>query len=219
MALLRPFIIKSGHNLSFPLVKMNVGDQVSDDASVIGDILSGNINSFEILIDRYQDHVARIVGNHVPRDSWAEVAHDTFIQAYQSLKSFKGTSPFKHWLSKIAVRCCHDFWRDYYKRNKQLACPLPDDCSGLVSHLLLDQSLEQEKDRIEARDLLQWALGQLSAAERTVLTMTYLNEYSLAESAKLLGWSIARVKIQAYRARRKLRKILSTILPPDKGTA
>lgn len=211
-ALLRSLILMWGHNLIFLLVDMNSADNVPDDASVIHDILTGNINSFEILINRYQDHVAQIVNKHIPRDNSPEVAHDTFVQAYQSLGSFKGTSPFKHWLSKIAIRCCYDFWRGYYKRQEGLVSPLSDDCYNFVSHVLSDQSWEQEQERIEARDLLQWALGQLSAAERTVLTLTYLDEYSMAESAKLLGWSIPRVKIQSFRARRKLRAILAKIL-------
>lgn len=218
--LLWPVILKWGHNLIFSLVEMNFADNVPDDASVIRDILTGNINSFEILLDRYQDHVAQIVRNHVPRDKTPDVAQDTFIQAYQSLESFKGTSPFKHWLSKIAVRCCYDFWRGYYKRQQEFVCPLSsDDGYGLVHHLLSDQSLEQEKERMEARDLLQWALGQLSAAERTVLTLTLLNEYSMREAAVLLGWSVPRVKIQSHRARKKLRAIISTILRPKKGEA
>jgi len=192
---------------------MNFPDNVADDASVINNILEGNINSFEILMDRYQEHVSRIVRNHVPRDYAPEVAHDTFVQAYQSLGGFKGTGPFKHWLAKIAVRCCHDFWRSYYQKQGNLVGPLPDDCRNWVDHFLADQSPERDADRVEARDLLQWALGQLSAAERTVLTLTHLNEYSVAEAAKLLDRSVIRIKVQSHRARKKLRKILAKILP------
>lgn len=198
------------------LRNMDFESHFPDDAAVIRGVLAGNVNSFEILIDRYQDHVAQIVRNHVPRDKSPEVAHDTFVQAYQSLGSFKGTSPFKHWLAKIAVRCCYDYWRGYHKRHEGSACPFPDDCSGLIHHLLSDQSLQQEKERLEARDLLQWALGQLSPAARMVLTLIYLNEYSVAESAELLGWSIPKVKIESYRARRKLKKILTKIFFPTK---
>jgi RNA polymerase sigma-70 factor (ECF subfamily) len=202
-----------GHNLIFPPVEMNFTDTIPDDASVINNTLRGNINSFEILIDRYQDHVSRIVRNHVPRDEAPEVAHDTFVRAYQSLGGFKGTGPFKHWLAKIAIRCCHDFWRGYYQNRENLAGPLPDECRDWVDHCLSDQSAEQEAARVEARDLLQWALGQLSASERTVLTLTHLNEYSAAEAAELLDWSVIRIKVQAHRARKKLRKILAEILP------
>ncbi len=197
----------------FPPVEMNFTDNIPDDALVIHNILSGNINSFAILMDRYQEHVARIVGKHVPRDDAPEVAHDTFVQAYQSLGGFKGTGPFKHWLAKIAIRCCHDFWRSYYQNHENLAGPLPDDCRDWVDHLLSDQSPEQDAKRVEARDLLHWALGRLSAAERTVLTLTHLNEYSVAEAAELLDWSVIRIKVQSHRARKKLRKILAEILP------
>jgi RNA polymerase sigma-70 factor (ECF subfamily) len=215
--LLWPVFFKGGHNLIFPPVEMNFTDHIPDDAAVIRNILRGNINSFEILLDRYQDYVSRIVRNHVPRDEAPEVAHDTFVQAYQSLGGFKGTGPFKHWLAKIAVRCCHDFWRGYYQKPESREGPLPDDCRNWVDHLLADQSPERDAQRVEARDLLQWALGQLSAAERTVLTLTHLNEYSVAEAAALLDWSVTRVKVQSHRARKKLRKILSKILP--QGTA
>jgi RNA polymerase sigma-70 factor (ECF subfamily) len=202
-----------GHNLIFPPVEMNFADNIPDDALVIRNILRGNINSFAILMDRYQDHVSRIVRKHVPRDDAPEVAHDTFVQAYQSLGGFTGTGPFKHWLAKIAIRCCHDFWRGYYQNQENLAGPLPDDCRDWVDHLLSDQSAERDAQRVEARDLLQWALGQLSASERTVLTLTHLNEYSAAEAAALLDWSVIRIKVQAHRARKKLRKILAEILP------
>ena len=202
-----------GRNLIFPLVEMNFTDNIPDDALVIQNTLRENSNSFAILVDRYQDHVARIVRKHVPRDDAPEVAHDTFVQAYQSLAGFKGTGPFKHWLAKIAIRCCHDFWRGYYQNRENLAAPLPDDCRDWVDHLLSDQSTAQDANRVEARDLLQWALGQLSVAERMVLTLTHLDEYTVAEAAALLDWSVTRVKVQAYRARKKLRKIIAKILP------
>ncbi len=192
---------------------MNFTDNAPDDASVIQNILRGNINSFEILMDRYQDHVSRIVRNHVPKDYTPEVAHETFVKAYQSLGSFKETGPFKHWLSKIAVRCCQDFWRYYYQKQENRVGPLPDDCRNWVDQVLADQSSERDLERVETADLLQWALGQLSVAERMVLTLTHLNEYSVAEAAELLDWSTIRVKVQSHRARKKLRKILGKILP------
>jgi RNA polymerase sigma-70 factor (ECF subfamily) len=195
---------------------MDFKNQVPDDAAVIRDVLAGNVNAFEILIDRYQDHVAQIVRNHVPRDKSPEITHDTFVQAYQSLGNFRGTCPFKYWLAKIAVRCCYDYWRGYYKRLGGSDGSFPDDWSGLIAHLLSGQSLQQEKEKLEARDLLQWALGKLSPAERMVLTLTYLNEYSVAESAEILGWSIPKVKIRSHRARKKLQKILTNIFFPNK---
>jgi RNA polymerase sigma-70 factor (ECF subfamily) len=187
---------------------------VNDDAAVIRLILEGQTNAFEQLLDRYQDHVLQIVGKHVPRDHVPEVGQDVFIRTYQSLSRFKGTGPFKNWLSKIAVRCCYDFWRDYYQRRETPVSSISEECRRWLETLLADQAQEEEKERREDKELVHWALGQLSPGDRTVLTLTYLEEYSVAETAGLLGWSVPRVKIQSYRARRKLRKILGKILPP-----
>jgi len=195
------------------LAKMSRETHVKNDALIIGEVLAGDIDVFEVLLSRYQDHVSQIVRKHVPWQNVPEVVHDTFIQAYQSLPSFRGTKPFKHWLAKIAIRRCHDFWREYYQRREVPVSAISAECRFWLEHLLSDHSLEEAKERLEARDLLNWALGQLSAVDRIVLTLTYLDECSLAEAAALLGWSIARVKIQSYRARHKLRKILIKILP------
>jgi len=215
--LLWSVLLNWGHNLIFSPVEMDLTDNIPDDTSVIRNILRGDSNSFEILIDRYQDYVARIVRNHVPREEAPEVAHDIFVQAYQSLGGFQAAGSFKNWLAKIAIRCCHDYWRSYYKQPENMVGPLTDACRNWVDHLLTDQSAERDAERVEARDLLQWALGQLSAGDRTVLTLTHLNEYSVAEAAALLDWSVTRVKVQSHRARKKLRKVLAKILP--RGTA
>lgn len=187
--------------------------EVIEDTAIIRNVLAGDIDAFELLLDRYQDHVAQIVRKHVPWDYAPEVAHETFVRTYQSLPSFRGTKPFKHWLSKIAVRCCHDFWREHYKRQEATASSISEDCRLWLETFLVNESQEKERERFEARDLLHWALGQLSPGERTVLTLTFLEEHSVAEAAALLGWSVPRVRIQSYRARSKLRKILGKILP------
>jgi RNA polymerase sigma-70 factor (ECF subfamily) len=70
-----------------------------------------------------------------------------------------------------------------------------------------DQFHEQAK-RQEAAELLQWALGHLSAENRLVLTLVHLDGYSVREAARLLGWSVVNVKVRAHRARHQLRKLL-----------
>ena len=68
-----------------------------------------------------------------------------------------------------------------------------------------------------ALGVLRWAMERLSAEERMVLTLVHLEEYTTAEAAELLRWSVSKVKIRAYRARKKLRKSLSEFLPDREG--
>ena len=126
---------------------------------------------FAELIARYQQHVAKITNRHVPSDRVAEVAHDVFVRAYTSLSSFSGQTPFEHWLSGIAVRTCYDFWRA--RRREELpVSALTTEHQAWMDHVLAAESDDQFREqarRQEAAELLQWALGHLSAENRLVL--------------------------------------------------
>ena len=183
--------------------------QVADDFEVIHRVLHGEIDLFAELITRYQQHVARIVNRHVPPDRVAEVAHDVFVRAYSGLPGFSGRAPFEHWLSSIAVRTCYQFWRTI--RQEELpASALTTEHQQWMERVLTEESEDRFREqarRREATELLQWALSHLSAENRLVLTLVYLEGYSTREAGSLLGWSIAKVKVRAYRAKRALRKL------------
>ena len=188
---------------------IGVQTQVADDLEVIDRVLHGEIDLFAELITRYQQHVARIVNRHVPPDRVAEVAHDVFVRAYSGLPGFSGRAPFEHWLSSIAVRTCYQFWRTI--RQEELpASALTTEHQQWMERVLTAESEDRFREqarRREATELLQWALSHLSAENRLVLTLVYLEGYSAREAGSLLGWSIAKVKVRAYRAKRALRKL------------
>lgn len=183
---------------------------VSDDLEIIRRVLDGEIDRFAELIARYQQHVAKITNRHVPSDRVAEVAHDVFVRAYTGLAGFSGNTPFEHWLSGIAVRACYDFWRARRREDLPVSA-LTAEHQGWMDHVLAaesDDRFREQEGRQEAAELLQWALGHLSAENRLVLTLVYLDGYSVRDAAQLLGWSMINVKVRAYRARQMLRKLL-----------
>src|ERR1051326_3143667 len=79
-----------------------------------------------------------------------------------------------------------------------------------MDHVLAAESDDQfrEQTRQQEAELLQWALGHLSAENRLVLTLVHLDGYSIREAANLLGWTVVNVKVRAYRARQMLRALL-----------
>jgi RNA polymerase sigma-70 factor (ECF subfamily) len=199
-----------GHAATECLDFIGVQILVSDDHEIIWRVLHGEIDSFAELIARYQQHVAKITNRHVPTDRVAEVAHDVFVRAYTSLSSFSGQTPFEHWLSGIAVRTCYDFWRA--RRREELpVSALATEHQAWMDHALAAESDAQfceQARKQEAAELLQWALGHLSAENRLVLTLVHLDGYSVREAAGLLGWSVVNVKVRAHRARQILRTLL-----------
>lgn len=182
---------------------------VSDDAECIDRVLRGDIERFSELIARHQRHVLKIVQGHVPADRVPEVAHDVFVRAYTGLSQYAGTVPFEHWLSRLSVRACYDFWRAHRRREVPVS-GLTDDQVGWLDRALADASSQEFRDRADRQDaleVLEWALAQLSPEHRLVLTLVSLEGRSVREAADLLGWTAVNVKVRCYRARQALRTI------------
>ena len=67
------------------------------------------------------------------------------------------------------------------------------------------------EDAAAARQLLERVLSEMSPAARLVITLLEIEERSVKEIAKLTGWSVALVKVRAFRARAEMRKRLAKI--------
>ena len=186
----------------------------ASDIEIVRQVLDGNVNAFELLLKKYQDHVLKIVKKHIPYEQIEETAHDVFIRAYQSLPTFKNTSNFKHWLSSIAVRTCYDFWRKKYRNRELPISSLTEQQQHWLESSISTQSSQSyyEEERLQkAKEVLDWALSKLSAEDRMVVELIYLEGLSGKEAAELLGWSVANVKVRSFRARKKLQKLLAGV--------
>lgn len=190
---------------------MDNDTSIPGDAELVRQVVAGDVDGFEHLLKKYQGHVLRILKKHLPYDQIEETAQDVFIRAYQSLPTFRGDSSFKQWLSTIAVRCCHDFWRKHYKSRELPMSSLAERHQAWLEGAIAaksSQSFHEKGLQKEAREILDWALDRLSAEDRMVLELVYLEGYSVKETADLLGWSVANVKVRSFRCRKKLRKLL-----------
>ena len=183
---------------------------MSGDLQIINRVLQGEVECFAELIDRYQQHVTKIVNRHVPSDHVAEVAHDVFVRAFSGLAGFSTGVPFEHWLSGIAVRTCYDFWRAKSREDMPVSA-FTAEHDAWIDQVLADASdahFQEQVRRQETTDILQRALQRLSPENRLVLTLVHLEGHSVREAAQLLGWSVVNVKVRAHRARHALRRLL-----------
>lgn len=188
-----------------------------DDATIIRQILNGDVDAFAQLLARHREHVLRIVAGRVPGDAVDEVAQDVFVQAYRSLERYQPTQPFAHWLARIAVRRCQDHWRRHYRHAGRALQAPGDAAQGWFDAVAADQAQERqerEDDRRAARESLDWALAHLSPEDREAVTLVHLEERSVSEAADLLGWSVSNVKVRLFRARQKLKQIITQTLNP-----
>ena len=175
------------------------------------------MDAFEILIRTYQRYVFKIVNRHVPASDVQETAHQAFISAYRSLQSFRGKTEFRSWLATIAVRTCHDYWRKRYNRTEVSESQLSESARRSIFEFWNNEAenrFDLRERRVALRDYLDWALGRLSPDDRMVISLVHLENRTVADTARQLGLSKANVKIRAFRARRKLRKLMEESLKP-----
>jgi len=189
----------------------NDSDRLSD-VDIIRRVINGDVNAFEFLLKKYREHILRIVSRHIPHNQVEETAQDVFIRAYQSLPTFSQKSGFKQWVSGIAMRTCYDFWRKHYREREVPMSSLTEKHQDWLEKMISDQSsnsFSEKGSQKEAGELLSWALDRLSAGDRMVLELIYLEGLSIKEAARLLGLSTANVKIRSFRSRKKLKKLLA----------
>jgi RNA polymerase sigma-70 factor (ECF subfamily) len=182
-----------------------VGPEVTaGDSEDIRRTRDGDPDAYRRLVERHQDHVAQILWRFSrDRSVHEELVQDVFVEAYLSLNTYHGKAPWGHWLARIATRVGYRYWKERARQKAAVPFSLEewDDIAGD------DQMLERiEPDR--AADILHRLLGQLPPRDRLVLTMRYIEGCDVAETARRTGWTKTMVKVQALRARNKLKRLV-----------
>lgn len=162
----------------------------------------GDPDAYRRLVERHQEHVGRLMWRF-SRDLRVheELVQDVFVEAYISLSSYGGKAPFVHWLSRLATRVGYRYWKRTARRRTIESFTLQE------WDRLPGESLEK-MEPAQAAVLVHQLLAQLPPRDRLVLTLRYLEECDVAETARRTGWTQAMVKVQTWRARKKLRKLL-----------
>ncbi|SNR80627.1 RNA polymerase sigma-70 factor, ECF subfamily [Humidesulfovibrio mexicanus] len=185
-----------------------------NDAEIVRRVLDGDVNAYALLVDAHSAQIMGIAARHVPPDRAAEVAHDTFVRAFERLATYKGESPFVHWLTRIALRRCADFWRGRARSRETPFSALGTGAREWIESIpdSAAEDVDAHAERNEAGVILDWALAQLTPDDRQVLVMTHMDGQALNDVAELMGWSLSKVKVRSHRARRKLRDVLGRML-------
>lgn len=166
----------------------------------IGRSQQGDSQAYARIVQRHQDHIARILWRFT-RDTQVheELVQDVFVDAYLSLPTYRGQAPLEHWLARIATRVGYRFWKQS-KRPEAQALTV-EDWDRLAS-------AEKSTDQQKTADLVHRLLAMLDPADRLVLTLRYLDGCSIDQTADRTGWSRPLVKVRSWRARKKLKALI-----------
>jgi RNA polymerase sigma-70 factor (ECF subfamily) len=194
-------------------------ENAGDDVALVAAATQGDQRALEQLIVRHRSRVFGIAARY-GRNSHEveEIAQTVFIKMCHRIASYRGDAPFEHWLSSITTRACYDHLRARQRNRESALTELTDDqLSWLDRATAADaqQRIAELESADAARELAHRALARLSPAERLVLTCMEIEGKTVAEISKLTGWSIANVKVRAFRARRQMKSIVERLLQKE----
>ena len=164
------------------------------------------------LMDRLHPLVLKVVRGHLPwRTSEEDLVQTVFMKVFTNIEQFEGRVPIEHWVSRIAVNTCLSAIKAEKSRPELRWADLSEEAQAVVESLASDRMEGGENGGAAARELVNDLLGRLNPADRLVETLLHLEEKSVAEVRARTGWSTALVKVRAFRARKKLQKILAQL--------
>lgn len=119
------------------------------------------------------------------------------------------------WLTRIATNTCLNMIRAAGRRPELVTAELSEDETDWLERKVSESTGSHEPnvaDRVVAADLAERVLGELPAEDRLTLTMIDGEGASVNEVAEITGWSESKVKVRAFRARKKAREVLEKLL-------
>ena len=173
------------------------------DHLILDKILAGDQSAYAGLVNKYKSYAYAIALKILQTKPDAEeAAQDAFIKAYNHLAGFNRESKFSTWLYRIVFNTAISYKRKSRYQFQSLE-------NTVVEYQQEGEGLLEKTDK---KKYLNSAMARLNEADRTALTLFYLEEFSLEEIAAITGMQANTAKVRIHRARQRLADELTNIL-------
>jgi RNA polymerase sigma-70 factor (ECF subfamily) len=171
-----------------------------DDNHYIERVINGDIPAYASLVEKHKNLVfsiaMKILNN---REDAEEIAQDTFLKAFNSLRSFEKKSKFTTWLYRIAYNGAVS-----KKRKKKM------DVVEIDDHIMFNYSTDEISHNVNQLNetvqtqLIEKALSKIPKEDNLLITLFYKSEHSIEDISYITGLSQSNVKVKLHRIRKKL---------------
>jgi RNA polymerase sigma-70 factor, ECF subfamily len=177
---------------------------------------AGQADAFDELVIRYRARIFGMIYSmvHNEQDAW-DLAQDSFVKAWKSIKRFRGQSSFYTWIYRIVMNVTIDWLRK--KQIKGAGAEFDDsiqlkEIDPASKTVPKPDALPYENvQRSEIRAQIDQAISQLTPEHRAVILMKEIEDMQYHEIAEALGCSIGTVMSRLFYARKKLQALLKDV--------
>jgi len=179
-----------------------------EDMELISLCKKGNLDSFEVIVKKYQKNLWNIVYrilNHYEEAN--EIVQETFICAYRGLKDFRGDAKFSTWLYRIAINLSRNRLKKMRKKRyyEKFSIDNSSEKNGefLRKKLICNKPLAVEvAERKELKEKISECIGLLENEFKEVLILRDIEGLTYSEIESILNIPEGTVKSRLSRARK-----------------
>lgn len=165
---------------------------------------------FDQVVRVYRPRILRfLLSSLTDRDAAESLTQECFFKAWSARHQFRGESSLSTWLTRIAVNLLRDHLRSrslrFWQKTRGASLDVMDISDWVPDGRSSPESIALARDRVAA----VWrAVKDLSAHQRTVFALRFVEEMELEEIATTVGMNLSTVKSHLYRALAVIRERL-----------
>ncbi len=173
---------------------------------------AGDRDVFEELVRRCEKQVYQLALRYTNNEADAlDISQEVFLRVWRSLSGFQGDCAVTTWVYRITVNTAIDLTRKRARRREDsLTVGSEEDGEDRTADLTDDSySPEKEYEKTELREQVAAAIADLPEEYRKVVILRDVNGLRYDEIGELLALSEGTVKSRLFRARERLRAVLT----------
>jgi RNA polymerase sigma-70 factor (ECF subfamily) len=189
------------------------------DRQLVARAQSGDKRAFELLVEKYQRKLARLLSRFIRDPAEVEdVTQEAFIKAYRALPAFRGDSAFYTWLYRIGINTAKNYLMAMGRRAPTSTEIEAEEAEGFEEGEQLRDINTPESLLLsnEIAETVNATIEQLPEELRTAIQMREIEGMSYEDIAKAMDCPIGTVRSRIFRAREAIAEQLRPLLGTSK---
>ena len=176
--------------------------------SLVKSVLRGDEAAAATLMENLYPLVLKLVRSYRSRRVQEEdLTQMVFLKIFTRLETYSGKVPLEHWVSRVAVNTCLNQLKAEKVRPELRWADMSEEESHVIETLHRTQAELHPSKNLAAREVVELLLEQLKPKDRLLIQLLHLEEKTIKEVQEITGWSEPVIKVRAFRARQKLKKL------------
>ena len=169
---------------------------------LVEQVQSGDQAAFAALYDEFAQRLYAFIRIKVADTEKAEdILQDVFLKAWQGCRNLKIKDlNFSAWLYRVAANTINDFYRKTYREPKTVSIDEAKEIAGI------DDPAADASRRLEKR-VIEQTLDQLPPHYKEVIELRFLQDFSITDTAQILGRNSVTVRVWQHRAMKQLEQL------------